>query len=215
MASHYRKFGLNLPPDRILTAGMLLATQNIAGRRCIVLGTEDSARYVRDAGGIIVGAGDDAAEVVIVADDDGYPFLETVNQVVTVLLRRSVRGETTKLLLPNPDLIFPRGVDAFGVTAGAIAAMIEAVLRLRDPDGTNRFIALGKPNPSLFAAALARFSDVDRTKAVMLGDQLETDILGARRAGIDSVLVATGVARPSEMRWGDVQPTFVLDALTG
>jgi ribonucleotide monophosphatase NagD (HAD superfamily) len=132
-----------------------------------------------------------------------------------VLLRRSSRGETTRLLLPNPDLLFPRGVDAFGVTAGAIAEMIEAVLRQRDPRRTHRFDRLGKPNPLLFESALARFPGIDRRKVVMIGDQLETDIAGADRAGLDSVFVSTGVGRASDLAVSDVQPTYLLEALTG
>jgi len=34
----------------------------------------------------------------------------------------------------------------FGITAGAIAALIEVVLRLRDPGGAQRFVPLGKPH---------------------------------------------------------------------
>jgi HAD superfamily hydrolase (TIGR01450 family) len=213
--ARYGQLGLDLPADGILTSGMLLRSQDIAGRRCIVLGTEDSSTYVRDAGGIVVPAADDSADAVIVADDDGYEFLETVNEVITVLLRRSSRGETTRLLLPNPDLLFPRGVDAFGVTAGAIAEMIEAVLRQRDPRRTHRFDRLGKPNPLLFESALARFPGIDRRKVVMIGDQLETDIAGADRAGLDSVFVSTGVGRASDLAVSDVQPTYLLEALTG
>jgi len=36
------------------------------------------------------------------ADDDGYPFLDTVNEVISVLLRRLARAQRTRLVLPNP-----------------------------------------------------------------------------------------------------------------
>ena len=49
-AAQYRSFGLKIEPDRIITSGMLLKdyfeTNNLIGARCIVLGPEDSVRYV-------------------------------------------------------------------------------------------------------------------------------------------------------------------------
>ena len=51
---------------------------------------------------------------------------------------------------------------------------------------------IGKPSPLMFEIALER-GGCDRREAVMVGDQLETDIEGASRAGIDSVLVMSGV----------------------
>jgi glycerol-1-phosphatase len=216
-AARYRQFGLAVEAERILTSGLLLrdhfAQAGLVGARCIVLGTEDSEAYVREAGGEVAPADDDSAAVVVVADDDGYPFLETVNEVVTVLLRRLGRGERTALVLPNPDLVFPRGPDAFGITAGAIAATLEAVLTLRDPGGDHRFVPLGKPHRPMFEAAVRRFPGVDRRRMVMLGDQLGTDILGAQQFGLDSVLVETGVARFAQLAASEVRPTFILAAV--
>jgi HAD superfamily hydrolase (TIGR01450 family) len=216
-ATRYQGFGLPITAAQILTSGLLLrdhfAAAGLHGARCIVLGTDDSETYVREAGGVVAPPDDDSAQVVVVADDDGYPMLETINEVVTVLLRRLTRGQTTSLVLPNPDLVFPRSPDTFGITAGAIAATLESVLRLRDPAGTHRFVPLGKPNRPMFEAALRRFPTVDPRRVVMLGDQLGTDILGAQRVGLDSVLVETGVARFSQLAGSDIRPTYTLAGL--
>jgi HAD superfamily hydrolase (TIGR01450 family) len=215
-AARYQRFGLPIEVPTILTSGMLLrdhyAAAGLAGALTIVLGTEDSEVYVRDAGGVVVPPGDDRATVIVCGDDDGYPFLETVNQVTSVLLRRLGRGQRTHLVLPNPDLVFPTRDGAFGITAGAIAAMLEAVTRLRDPAGV-RFVPLGKPHPPMYEAAVRRFEGIDRRRLVMIGDQLGTDILGAARAGIDSVLVETGVARLGDVAGAEVRPTFTLPSL--
>jgi 4-nitrophenyl phosphatase len=53
---------------------------------------------------------------------------------------------------------------------------------------------IGKPSPLMFELALQR-AKVQASDAVMVGDQVETDILGARRAGMDSILVLTGVEK--------------------
>ena len=87
--ARYQKMGLPISADRILTSGLLLgdhyARTGLTGAETIVLGTEDSCEYVRAAGGVVVPADDDHARVVVVGDDDGYPFLETVNEVISVL----------------------------------------------------------------------------------------------------------------------------------
>lgn len=57
-----------------------------------------------------------------------------------------------------------------------------------------RAIEVGKPSPLMFRVAL-RDAGCSKRDAVMLGDQIDTDILGARRAGIDAILVKTGVDR--------------------
>jgi HAD superfamily hydrolase (TIGR01450 family) len=217
-AARYQGFGLPVPIERILTSGMLLADHfaaaGLRGAATIVLGSRDSDEYVRQAGGVVVQPGDDRARVVVCADDDGYPMLETVNEVVTVLLRRLGRGEPIHLVLPNPDLVFPSRDDTYGVTAGAIAAMLEAVIRLRDPAGKHRFIPLGKPHPPMFQAAIKHFATIDQRRLVMIGDQLGTDILGAHRAGLDTALVVeSGVARLTDLAGSAVLPTFTLGAV--
>jgi HAD superfamily hydrolase (TIGR01459 family) len=212
--ARYRGFGLPLAREQILTSGMLLtdhyAQAGLHGAPTIVLGTRDSEAYVREAGGVVVAPSDEAATVVVVADDDGYDFLETVNDVITVLFHRLDRGLPTHLVLPNPDLLFPRGPGAYGVTSGAIALMIEGALRLRDPSGALAFTPLGKPHRPIFAAGLARAGVPDARQIVMVGDQLVTDIRGAADFGLDSVFVETGVGRLSEAAAHGVLPTWVV-----
>jgi HAD superfamily hydrolase (TIGR01450 family) len=215
--ARYQQMGLALQTQQILTSGLLLqghyARAGLAGAKTIVLGTDDTCDYVRAAGGVIAACTDDDAQVVVVGDDDGYPFLETVNEVISVLFRRLARDQQTALVLPNPDLIFPMRPGAFGITAGAIAALIERVLQLRQPEGGPRFVALGKPHLPMFQEATRRLGNPDPRRVVMIGDQLGTDILGAHRFGIDSVLVLTGVARVSDLDHSDVRPTFTLSGL--
>jgi 4-nitrophenyl phosphatase len=55
-----------------------------------------------------------------------------------------------------------------------------------------RAIVIGKPSPLMFSIALAR-AGVSKKEAVMVGDQVDTDIEGAARAGVDSILVKSGI----------------------
>jgi HAD superfamily hydrolase (TIGR01459 family) len=213
----YRGFGLPIAIDQVVTSGMLIrphyAALGLQGARTIVLGTEDSDGYVTEAGGKVVPPDDELAEVVVVADDDGYDLLETANKVVTVLLHRLDRGQRTHLVLPNPDLLFPGPGGSCGLTAGAIAAMIESVLRLRDPAGQLRFVPLGKPHRPIFEAAMQRLPGVDPRRIVMVGDQIVTDIRGANDFGLDSAFVETGVGRHRDAAIHGVSPTWILKSL--
>ena len=53
-------------------------------------------------------------------------------------------------------------------------------------------LVIGKPSRLMFSIALRRAGS-KKGEAVMIGDQADTDILGAARAGIDSILVTTGI----------------------
>ena len=206
--------GLPIPASRILTSGVLLAdwfrSQGLQGAGCLVLGTRESEEYVRRAGGRVLDGADRAdAEVVVIADQKGFPCIERMDLVLSLVLSRLDAGRPVHLLLCNPDLIYPAGPDRYGFTAGALAAMLEAVVRQRYPTLKTPLVPLGKPHPPIFAAARARLGD---GRLVMLGDQLATDILGANRCGIDSVLVGTGLARGAAAG-GDARPTWFLPSL--
>ena len=60
-----------------------------------------------------------------------------------------------------------------------------------------RATVVGKPSPLMFRMALKR-ARCRQDEAVMVGDQLDTDILGALRAGIDPILVTSGIDRDAQ-----------------
>ncbi len=193
-AARYAQLGLAIEPDKIISSGMLLKTwfqeQGLEAYRCVVLGTEDSVIYARDAGGQVVPFEEDF-DVLVVGDQDGFPFLDTTRTVLTTLFRKLDRGETPRLVVPNPDLYYPER-DGFGFASGTVAGMFEAALALRYPDRLDlTFARLGKPHPAMFEEAFRRTHPHTRNMA-MIGDTPSTDIRGANNVGITSVLVETG-----------------------
>jgi len=218
--ARYLDFGLPVTPERVLTSGALLASyferEGLGGAHCVVIGTEDSRDFVRAAGGRVVEPDDDRASVCVVCgvyDEPGAPFLETVNRTISLVLRRLGLGLPMRFVLPNPDIVYPSDTEAFAFTAGGLAALFEAVIRLRDPEGAYRFEPLGKPYAPIFDAAFERLGHPDPRRVVMIGDQLVTDVLGASRAGIDSVLIETGVSQRADLDRSPVQPTWLLRTL--
>lgn len=214
-AERYRRYGVALPAERIITSGMLLAhhfaAHGLVGKRCAVLGPPGSAHYVERAGGVVVGA-DQPFEVVVIGDEAGFPFFDTVDAVLTGLYRRLDAGEPVALVLPNPDLVYPKDAGAFGLTSGAVALMLEAALQVRYPQRKDlRFARLGKPQRAMFEEALRRSGSRDM---VMIGDQLETDIQGANGFGLDSVLFTGGLTHANlVLDHTRPRPTFRLHAL--
>lgn len=197
MAADFSANGLTIPIENILSSGMLLSDtiteKGLHGLRCLVLGPEAAHTYVRRAGGEPVAlAQSDEAEAIVLADQKGFPLQEGLDRALSLILQRLDDDQPLELLLCNPDLIYPVGPLRYGLTSGALAAMLEAVIAERYPERSPRFEPLGKPYAPIFdtAARLASGS------MVMIGDQLSTDILGAQRCGIPAALVMSGLARP-------------------
>jgi len=91
---------------------------------------------------------------------------------------------------------------------GSMVAALATALR-RGPDRV-----VGKPEPGLLTAAAGMRG---AHRALVVGDRLDTDIEGAVRAGMDSLLVLTGVSRPAELLAAPPQrrPTYVAADLAG
>lgn len=104
----------------------------------------------------------------------------------------------------NGDRSFPLP-DGFGPGAGAILAALEA-----STDQSPQII--GKPEPTMFKMALNRLG-VAPEQALMIGDRLETDILGGLRAGLWTALVRTGVTTPAILAASEIEPHLVFDDL--
>lgn len=210
--ARFAGYGVAIEPERIVSSGSLLPgyfrDHGLAGARTCVLGTADSLAFVRDGGGIPVApAPGMEIDALAVCDDSGTPFVAGIEFALSAVIRAVEAGRAPALILPNPDLIYPKGDGEYGVTAGAMALLIEAALARRFPAQPLRFAQLGKPAPHLFAEAQRRLGT---QHVVMIGDQLETDIAGARAARIDAALLA-GVSR-----WdGDaaIAPDYVLASI--
>ena len=212
-ARRYQAVGLAVSADRIITSGGLLrgyfAEHGLRGARCVVLGTADSAEYVRRAGGVVVDAGE-AFDVVVVGDQSGFPFVEGVNAAISALFRKIDGGDAPRLLLPNPDLVYP-DEGGFGMASGSVALILEAALRQRYPRMAGlEFERLGKPHGAMFAEAQRRSGTGDM---VMIGDTPDTDIRGANAYGIASALMAGGVGRAGAGLEGADRPTYRIETL--
>jgi HAD superfamily hydrolase (TIGR01450 family) len=213
-ADRYQRLGLPIEPEHIVSSGSLLqpwfAAAGLQGARCAILGPVGTFQYVEQAGATAVAPTEDF-DALVIGDQVGFPFLDGMDAALSRLIEKFDRGETPPLILPNPDLIYPKAA-GFGLTCGAMATIIESVLAQRYPGraGTH-FIHLGKPEAAIFAEAVQRAGTCN---VVMIGDQLDTDIRGACRFGIDSALVDGGVSGWASLEQArDCLPTYRLRGL--
>ncbi len=105
----------------------------------------------------------------------------------------------------NPDRTFPTE-SGLVPGAGAISAALVAATGVEPR-------VLGKPQPAMFETALAMLGGAPASTLV-IGDRLDTDIAGARAAGIPAALVLTGVTTRAELEASSLQPDLVLNDLT-
>jgi 4-nitrophenyl phosphatase len=71
---------------------------------------------------------------------------------------------------------------------------------------------VGKPQPSIFQAALKSL-DSKPEDTLMIGDRLETDILGANQLGIQTAALLTGVSTREEINQSKIQPDFIFEGI--
>lgn len=215
-AARLSRLGIEVSAEHIMSSGLMIAPaireMKREDLRVVVVGPEDSAAYAREAGvQVVLPTVDDPADVVVLADESGYDTLTTMNSVLSMIIAAVRDGKTPRLLLANPDLIYPAGAASFGFTAGALALMLERGLSLVLGDRAPAFEILGKPSPRIFTEAVARIGTSD---AVMIGDQLHTDIAGAHSVGMASALLLGGVSDAREAgEWGEWTPRYVLRSL--
>jgi HAD superfamily hydrolase (TIGR01450 family) len=213
-AARYAALGVPIPVERIVTSGSLLvpyfAQHGLAGARTLVLGGADAQEWVRRAGGLVLEPGAaEEADVLALADLPDEAPMAQVEAVLSALLRALDHGCQVRMVLPNPDRIYPRSTREVGITGGGVAHMIEGILAERYPGRALGFDRLGKPYAMIFEEGKRRLPQ--GASLVMVGDQLATDVRGALDAGIDAALVPTGLIRDmaGADRW-PVKPTWLL-----
>jgi HAD superfamily hydrolase (TIGR01450 family) len=203
VAAHLTALGLHTTPDRIVTspqaATRLLAGLVPAGSAILVVGGDGLTTEVEKAGFTVVRSADDAPAAVVqgFAPEVGWRDLAEAAYAI----QRGIPWVAT-----NTDWTLPQERGTAPGNGTLVSAVHTAVGILP--------IVAGKPEVPIFEEATARFG---AKHPLMLGDRLDTDILGANRAGMPSVLVLTGIDGPKQLLAAvpDQRPTFILEDLRG
>ena len=89
--------------------------------------------------------------------------------------------------------------------AGAIVGALRGM-------GFDLDVNAGKPASTSYDIAMG-MTTAEVAKILMVGDRLETDILGGNRSGLDTLLVLTGISREPEIEELGIHPTWIADSL--
>jgi len=73
-------------------------------------------------------------------------------------------------------------------------------------------VMIGKPSSRMFILAL-QLTQEEAGKAVMVGDQIETDLVGAQKAGVHTILVLTGVETRESVNRSKIKPEMIIGNL--
>lgn len=106
-----------------------------------------------------------------------------------------------QLIGTNADTTLPleRGP---GLGNGAVLAALQAATGIAP-------ICIGKPQPIMYQQAMTLLA-ADPAETVAIGDRLETDIMGAVRAGIRSLMVLSGISSEQDLAHASAQPTWIM-----
>lgn len=192
IAQKYHLRGININPKDIYTSGMMLGSVfsrlGLTNERVLTLGNADSFEYVRLAGCLPVDYTNYySAQAVVLAHPHLADYNEQVSAVVNLYMQKKV-----PIIVPNTDIFPPASEQEIVVAAGGMGLQIQAILERAGY--LNAVIWAGKP--SLYAWALEKLNqEVGHKKVLVVGDTLEYDTRGAQMAGVDSLLVLSGVHR--------------------
>ncbi len=114
-----------------------------------------------------------------------------------------------RLILEGADFVATNTDGSYPTPEGINPGTGMVIGALQFASGVKPYIA-GKPYPAIFQTALKTLGAVPE-QALMIGDRLETDILGANRMGIQSAALLTGVTSREEIAQKDIKPDFIFE----
>ncbi|MBK8021482.1 MAG: HAD-IIA family hydrolase [Chloroflexi bacterium] len=184
--------------QHVITSGAatlgVLAERYPPGTRINVVGGSGLRMMLEGAGYALVNR---EAEVVVVGLDPGLTYDKLRDAALCI------RGGAA-FIATNDDASIPTP-DGFAPGAGSIVAALRTATD-REP------LVIGKPHLPMFAQALKRVGTLP-ANTLMIGDRLETDIVGAVNAGMRTALLLTGVTDGDRLARGGVTPDGIYQDL--
>lgn len=197
-AARLLEAGISATPEETLPSSYVAAQylwRNFGAVRYWFIG-EEGIRAEMDAAGHILVSPEEAEWIV--AGMDRTLTYEKLAQALRALLRGA------RFLATNEDPTFPTP-DGLVPGAGAVVGALRGM-------GFPPEIVVGKPSPIAFRVALDLLG-FPAEKVLMIGDRLDTDIVGAKALGMDTALVLSGVTTPADLARAKTKPTYIAQDL--
>ncbi|MCP2637222.1 HAD-IIA family hydrolase [Microbacterium sp. HD4P20] len=206
VAAHLTDLGLRTAADDVVTspqaAMRLLATRIPPGSTVLVVGGDGLVVEVEKAGFAVTRSADDAPAAVVQGFAPEVGWMQLAEAAFALKVPEEDGG--IPWIATNTDWTIPQSRGIAPGNGTLVSAVHTAIGRLAT--------VAGKPEVPIFEEAVARFG---ARHPLFLGDRLDTDILGANRAGIASALVLTGIDRPKHVLAAPdgSRPTYILGDL--
>ncbi len=192
----YVELGLpGIELHEMITSGMMakqFLEQKITNGKIAYLGTESSADYILQSGLEHIAVSkvdlDDIEDIsaFVFLDDEGFDWNTDINKTVNLLRRKNM-----PVILANSDRFYPVSKHDVAVATGGIAKLVESMLG-------KKFLHFGKPDSQMFMYAYEQMVEqgpINKEDILMVGDTLQTDILGGNKFGVKTMLVLSGNTR--------------------
>jgi NagD protein len=191
------RLGIQVEDRHIFTCAMatarFLASQKPHGA-AFVIGEGGLLNALHNNGYTIV---DRDPDYVVVGEGRTLSF-EMVERATSMILNGA------KLVATNLDQNCPTR-DGFRPGCGAVVALLDAATG-------RRAFSVGKPSPIMMRAARKELG-LDAAHTIMIGDTMETDILGGLQMGYPTVLVLSGGTKSTDLANFAYQPDMVVESL--
>lgn len=198
LSHRLRASGLEVDKGSIFTSAMataaFLRSQCPSGGTAFVIGESGLTSVLHGAGFTLADSG---VEYVVLGEQQSYDL-----DIITRGIQLIAGG--AHFIATNPDASFPRD-KGLAPACGAMAALMEKA------SGMAPFF-IGKPNPLMMRTALNHLG-VHSEDAVMVGDNMATDIIGGVQAGMETVLVLSGVTSSAQVARYAYQPSHIVESV--
>jgi HAD superfamily hydrolase (TIGR01457 family) len=203
VASHLSELGLPARAEDVVTAAQavarLVAEQVPEGARVLVIGGEGLRQALLEHRLTLVSNAEEKPAAVVQGYRPDTSWKDLAEAAYAIERGAAWFAANTDRTMPTARGIAPGN----GALVGAVAAATR----------TWPTVA-GKPEPALHRETMIR---TNAQRPLIVGDRLDTDIEGANRAGVDSLLVLTGVTRLEDLKSApkEQQPTYLARDLRG
>jgi NagD protein len=197
LAARLRTSGLDIPEESIWTSALATARfleDQRPGGSAFVIGEAGLTTALHQAGYTLTERDPD---YVVLGETRTYSF-ERITQAIRLI------ENGARFIATNPDATGPSPDGSLPAT-GAVAALITRATN-RDP------YYVGKPNPLMMRSALNAIDAHSETTA-MIGDRMDTDVVAGLEAGLDTILVLTGISTRESAERFPYRPARIVDSV--
>jgi NagD protein len=197
LTARLRRSGLEVPEESIWTSALATA-QFLEDQRpngsAFVIGESGLTTALHDHGYTL---SERDPDYVVLGETRTYSF-ERITQAIRLIAAGS------RFIATNPDNVGPTPDGPLPAT-GSVAALVSRATGV-DP------YYVGKPNPLMMRSALNAIEAHSESTA-MIGDRMDTDIVSGLEAGLETILVLSGVTTPGEVEGYSYRPSKIVDSV--